>query len=316
MQNTDVPNNGLAYPVDPAVYRNLLSVRGYTHERPDEYNVQYGVSVSRELPGAVNLTVGYTGSRARTCSCAASPTRSTTSTRVRPVPTVGQVDYKTSGCLDGLVINGNPISGCGEASYDALQIGVTRRFRAGLTGSLQYQYSRNEGTTQGSNEAATASNTFDYNTEFGRNLERHPAHVQRLADLHAAGRAVSGRAAGASAASSTRAAACPINVIISRPDTVSVDGVDGDQHPGRQLARHAAAGPGAGRRSVPEGRRPLAQPGRVRGADAGHVRQSAAQLPARAGLLAGGPDGRARISGSRRTRASSSASRSSTSPTG
>ena len=36
----------LAYPVDPAVYRNLLSVRGYTHDRPDEYNVQYGVSVS------------------------------------------------------------------------------------------------------------------------------------------------------------------------------------------------------------------------------------------------------------------------------
>ena len=35
----------LAYPVDPSVYRNLLSVRGYTHERPDEYNVQYGVSI-------------------------------------------------------------------------------------------------------------------------------------------------------------------------------------------------------------------------------------------------------------------------------
>ena len=37
---------------DPAIYRNLLSVRGYTHDRPDEYNVQYGVSVSQELPGA------------------------------------------------------------------------------------------------------------------------------------------------------------------------------------------------------------------------------------------------------------------------
>ena len=37
--NTEVPT--LAYPVDPSVYRNLLSVRGYTHKRPDEYNVQY-----------------------------------------------------------------------------------------------------------------------------------------------------------------------------------------------------------------------------------------------------------------------------------
>ena len=95
-------------------------------------------------------------------------------TRVRPVPSVGQVDYKTSGCVDGLVINGNPISGCGEANYNALQIGLSRRFRSGLTGGLNYQYSRNEGTTQGSNEAATAGNTFDYNTEFGPNLSDIP----------------------------------------------------------------------------------------------------------------------------------------------
>ena len=45
MQTADVPNNGLAYPVDPARLRNLLSIRGYTHHYPNEYNVQYGVSV-------------------------------------------------------------------------------------------------------------------------------------------------------------------------------------------------------------------------------------------------------------------------------
>ena len=63
VQSTDIPSNGLPIPVDPATYRNLLSVRGYTHERSDEYNVQYGASVSQELPGFINLTVGYTGSR-------------------------------------------------------------------------------------------------------------------------------------------------------------------------------------------------------------------------------------------------------------
>ena len=47
----DVPNNGLQYPVSASVLASTLSVRGYTHERPDEYNVQYGASVSRELPG-------------------------------------------------------------------------------------------------------------------------------------------------------------------------------------------------------------------------------------------------------------------------
>ena len=107
MQSTDIPGGGLAYPVDPAIYRNLLSVRGYTHERPDEYNVQYGASISRELPGAMNLTVGYTGSRGRDMFLRGVANTFDNATRVRPVPSVGQVDYKTSGCLDGLVINGN-----------------------------------------------------------------------------------------------------------------------------------------------------------------------------------------------------------------
>ena len=61
-----------------------------------------------------------------------------------------------------------------SASYDALQLSATRRFRAGLTGGLQYQYSRNKGTTQGSNEAATAQNTFDYDTEYGTNPQDIP----------------------------------------------------------------------------------------------------------------------------------------------
>ena len=66
VQSTDIPERR-ASPIRwiRRRYRNLLSVRGYTHERPDEYNIQYGASVSRELPGAINLTVGYTGSRGR-----------------------------------------------------------------------------------------------------------------------------------------------------------------------------------------------------------------------------------------------------------
>ena len=76
VQSTDVPV--LAYPVDPSVYRNLLSVRGYTHDRPDEYNVQYGVSIEQELLGASTCPSATPAAAARTCSCAASPTPSTT----------------------------------------------------------------------------------------------------------------------------------------------------------------------------------------------------------------------------------------------
>jgi len=119
-QAADVAANGLAYPFTGINLGSLLSVRGYTHERPDEYNLQYGGSVSRELPGAVNLTIGYTGSRGKDMFLRGVANTLSFATRVREVPSVGQVDYKTSGCLDGLVINGNTITGCGRASYDAL----------------------------------------------------------------------------------------------------------------------------------------------------------------------------------------------------
>ena len=221
----------LAYPVDPALYRNLLSVRGYTHDRPDEYNVQYGVSIERELFSALNLTVGYTGSRGKDMFLRGVANTFDNTTRQRQAPSVGQVDYKTSGCVDGLVINGNPLTGCGRASYDALQIGLTRRFRSGLSGGLQYQYSRNEGTTQGSNEAATASNTFDYNTEFGTNPTDlpHSFNGSLVYMLPFNGPIVGGwRVGGILNARS----GVPINVTIARPDTVAVGGVTVTNIPG------------------------------------------------------------------------------------
>ena len=221
----------LAYPVDPSVYRNLLSVRGYSHERPDEYNVQYGVSVERELPTGLNLSLGYTGSRGKDMFLRGVANTFDNTTRVRPFPAIGQVDYKTSGCLDGLSINGNPISGCGKASYDALQIGLTRRFRTGLAGGLQYQYSRNEGTTQGSNEAATAANTFDFNSEFGRNSSDipHTFNGSLVYLLPFSGAWTGGwRVGGIVNARS----GVPINVTIARPDTVTLNGVTVANVPG------------------------------------------------------------------------------------
>jgi hypothetical protein len=219
VQTADVPNNGLAYPVDPAIYRNLLSVRGYTHHRPDEYNIQYGASVSHELPGAVNLTVGYTGSRGKDMFLRGVANTLDNVTRTRPVPAVGQVDYKTSGCVDDLVINGNPITGCGRASYNALQVSATRRFRSGFTGGFQYQYSRNKGTTQGSNEAATSQNTFDYETEYGANASDipHSFNGSLVYQLPFDGLWKGGWRVGTIV---NARSGVPINVTINRPDTV------------------------------------------------------------------------------------------------
>ena len=231
VQAADVASNGLAYPVPPSIYQNLLSIRGYTHERPDEYNVQYGVSVSRELPGAINLTAGYTGSQGKDMFLRGVGNTLNVTTRARQVPAVGQVDYKTSGCLDGLTINGNPISGCGYASYHALQLSATRRFQAGFTGGLQYQYSQNKGTTQGSNEAATTQNTFDYETEYGTNPQDIPHTVNGSLTYLIPGDGLwkgGWRVGGIVNARS----GVPINVTIARPDNATINGATVTNIPG------------------------------------------------------------------------------------
>ncbi len=220
----DVPNNGLQYPFSAAVLQSTLQIRGYTHHRPDEYNMQYGVSVSRELPGEINLTAGYTGSQGKDMFLRGVANTLNLTTRAREIPGFGQIDYKTSGCLDGLVINGNSVSGCGSAEYNAFQLSATRRFRAGFTGGLQYQYSTNKGTTQGSNEAATASNTFDYNSEFGTNPQDIPhtfngslVYLVPGSGIWTGGWRIGGIVNARSGV--------PINVVQSRPDNITVNGV-------------------------------------------------------------------------------------------
>lgn len=224
VQAADISNNGLVYPVDANVLGNFLSVRGYTHRRPDEYNMQYGLSVSQELPGEINLTVGYTGSRGKDMFLRGVANTLDLTTRLRPVPSVGQVDYKTSGCLDGLIVNGTAITGCGRATYHALQLSATRRFRSGLAGGLQYQFSKNKGTTQGSNEAATANNTFDYETEYGTNPQDipHTFNGSLVYALPGEGIWTGGwRVGGILNARS----GVPVNVVINRPDNLTIGGV-------------------------------------------------------------------------------------------
>jgi hypothetical protein len=153
-------------------------------------------------------------------------------TRVRPVPTYGQVDFKTAGCVDDVdLANVYPTGGCGRASYDALQISATRRFRAGFTGGLQYQYSRNKGTTQGSNEAGTAQNTFDFESEYGTNPQDipHTFNGSVVYMFPSEGFWTGGwRLGGIVNARS----GVPLNVTIARPDNVSVNGVTVANIPG------------------------------------------------------------------------------------
>ena len=233
VQNDRRAEQRLAYPVDPAIYRNLLSVRGYTHERPDEYNVQYGVSVSQELPGAVNLTVGYTGSHGKDMflrgvantlrqrhARAAGARRSARSTTRRRAASTGWSSTATRSAA------------AARASYDALQIGadapLPRRPDRRPAVSVLAQRGHDAGLERGGDGVEHVRLQHRVRHE----PDRHPAHVQRLADLHAArstGRWTGGwRVGGIVNARS----GVPINVTISRPDTVPVGGVTVTNIPG------------------------------------------------------------------------------------
>lgn len=232
VQTSDVPNNGLAYPVSTSQLRDLLSLRGYTRYYPNEYNIQYGASLSRELPGDINLTLGYTGSQGRDMFLRGVGNVLDPVTRVRLVPNFGQIDFKTAGCVDDLKLGGvYALSGCGESTYDALQVGVSRRFRSGLSGGLNYQFSRNRGTTQGSNEAATAQNTFDFGSEQGINPQDipHTFNMSLTYELPFDGLWTGGWRVGTIV---NARSGVPLNVTIARPDNVTVNGVTVTNIPG------------------------------------------------------------------------------------
>jgi hypothetical protein len=145
-------------------------------------------------------------------------------TRVRPTPNYGQIDFKTCGCVDNIQLAGRyPLSGCGTASYNAFQLSATRRFQQGFTGGFQYQYSRNRGTTQGSNEAATAQNTFDFGSEDGINPQDipHTFNGSIVYQVPGDGLWKGGWRLGTIV---NARSGVPLNVTINRPDNATVSG--------------------------------------------------------------------------------------------
>jgi hypothetical protein len=152
-------------------------------------------------------------------------------TRVRLVPNYGQIDFKTGGCVDDIDLGIYPISGCGRASYDALQLSATRRFQGGFTGGMQYQFSRNRGTTQGSNEAATAQNTFDFESDYGVNPQDIPHTFNGSLTYQIPGQGLFTGGWRVGAIVNARSGV-PINVTINRPDNLTINGATVTNIPG------------------------------------------------------------------------------------
>ena len=193
VQASDVANNGLQYPVPASQLRDLLSIRGYTHNYPNEYNMQYGASLSRELPGDVNLTVGYTGSQGKDMFLRGVGNVLDPVTRARLVPNYGQIDFKTAGCVDGISLGGvYPMTGCGTATVRrpaARPVApLPRRPERRRQLPVLAQPRHDAGLERGGNGAEHLRLRVR-----GRHQPAgHPAHLQRLADLRAAVRRVLG----------------------------------------------------------------------------------------------------------------------------
>ena len=99
-----------------------------------------------------------------TASCPATPNANTV---LHPY---AEIDYKSSGGYD---------------AYNALQTQLLRRFRAGLSLSGQYTFSRSYGDSGGSNEALTTANPYDYNFDRGYTIFdiRHNFNLSALYQL-------------------------------------------------------------------------------------------------------------------------------------
>jgi hypothetical protein len=230
--NLAVLTSGALPPQTPRAY----DVYGY---RVPERNIQFGASIQQVLPFDFVAQVGYTGSLGRnlfqrSITNLIASVNPTTGVITRDNPAFGEIDYKTSG---------------GRDSYNALQLGLTRRYSEGLTVGMQYSWSHSLGTSQGSNEAITVQDPFCFVCEKGDGPAdiRHYAYVNAMYELpFGRGRSMLKDGLASAVAGGWNISGVmnfrtglPINVFLVRPDVVNVDAA------GRVLSTSGAPGSGA-----------------------------------------------------------------------
>jgi hypothetical protein len=247
---------GGVYPLNiPGTVTNFVSNPTNRNFQPRAYTSRYEIpervysyttSVQQELPGNFVATVAYVGSQGRNLFLRSvtnqivrliqtSPTANATVVRqwdiiqpdgVTVFRPFAEIDIKTSG---------------GRDTYHALQMQLTRRMRGGLTANTQYTLARSYGNTGGSNEAQTAANNavvlqdFDYDIGYNNFDVRHTFNSSLLWQLPF-GRGRAHQLAGAADAFLggwdiggiiNGRSGVPVNVLVTRPDVVYVEGATG-----------------------------------------------------------------------------------------
>ncbi len=256
--STTLSTGALAFPLDTnlaiANFVNNPNNRSYQPRAfANDYVVpervyQYTASVEQDLGGRTALTAAYVGAQGRNLflrSVANQITSVVTNANpanaalvIREFSIVqrdasgtvtgvqnpyAEIDYKTSG---------------GSDSYNAMQIGLSRRSANGFALNAQYTLARSFGNTSGSNEALTAANNartleqFNYDIGYNSFDVRQALNISALYSLPYG----SGRQHPASGVADwvlggwdvggilNSRSGLPIDVRITRPDVVYVDG--------------------------------------------------------------------------------------------
>jgi hypothetical protein len=248
----------LAYPLDPNVatstFINNPNNRSYQPRAyRNEYTIpervwQYTTSVQQDLGGRMAVTAAYVGAQGRNLflRSIANPivsvaTNSNPASAALVIRQFSIVQRDASGTVIGVQ---NPYAEIdtktsgGRDNYNALQLGLSRRSAGGLSVNAQYTLSRSFGNTSGSNEALTVGNAaqtladYDYDTGYNAFDVRHTFTLGALYNLpfgrgraHPATGVADALLGGWDIGGIVNArSGLPIDVRITRPDVVYVDG--------------------------------------------------------------------------------------------
>jgi len=118
----------LEYPASLAAgVSNPQTRRAIDPNRKDSYSRQMTVNLQQQLGGSTAVTIGYVGNRSRLNERTRPLNLIDPATGQRPNPQFSQILFAESS---------------GSATYDALQLSITRRFSNGLSFNANYAYSR------------------------------------------------------------------------------------------------------------------------------------------------------------------------------
>jgi carboxypeptidase family protein len=248
----------LAFPLDPNIaVANFVTNPNNRNYQPrafaNDYTIperiwSYTASIQQDLGAKTAATIAYIGSQGRNLflrsvanqitQVITNPNPANAAFVIRQFAIVqrdaagnvtgvqnpfAEIDYKTSG---------------GHDNYNALQLALTRRSASGLILNAQYTLSRSFGNTSGSNEALTAGNLartpsqFDYDLGYNAFDVRHAFNLSALYSIPY-GRGRQNPASGVADAVLggwdvggivNARSGLPIDVRITRPDVVYVDG--------------------------------------------------------------------------------------------